>query len=173
LTHLWDEDAGRFARGLVQKDSRWIKDMTLESSLFAIWEFGVLPVDDDRVIRTMRAIKDGLSVRTGVGGIARYTNDYYFQQSGDIEKVPGNPWVICTLWIANFEIESAKSLDDLEGPKRTLNWVVDHAMESGVLPEQLNPYDGGPLSVAPLTWSHATFVQSVTKYVKKYRELKA
>ncbi|GMK38008.1 glucan 1,3-alpha-glucosidase [Paenibacillus sp. CCS19] len=172
LTHLWDEDTGRFARGLVQKDNRWIKDMTLESSLFAIWEFGVLPVDDERVVRTMGAIKDGLSVRTGVGGVARYTNDYYFQQSGDIEKVPGNPWVICTLWVANYEIESATSLSDLEGPKRTLQWVVDHAMESGVLPEQLNPYDGSPLSVAPLTWSHATFVQSVTKYVKKYRELK-
>ncbi|GFN30504.1 glycoside hydrolase family 15 protein [Paenibacillus xylaniclasticus] len=171
ITHLWDEETGRFARGLVQKDNRWVKDTTLESSLFAVWEFGVLPVDDDRVVRTMRAIKDGLSVRTQVGGIARYTNDYYFQQSGDIEKVPGNPWIICTLWVANFEIESAKSLEELEGPKRTLQWVVDHALQSGVLPEQLNPHDGSPLSVAPLTWSHATFVQSVTKYVSKYREL--
>jgi len=171
VTHLWDEETGRFARGLVQKDNRWVKDMTLESSLFAIWEFGVLPVDDDRVVRTMRAIKEGLSVRTQVGGIARYTNDYYFQQSGDIEKVPGNPWIICTLWVANYEIESAKSLEELEGPKRTLQWVVDHALQSGILPEQLNPHDGGPLSVAPLTWSHATFVQSVTKYANKYREL--
>ncbi|WP_127530079.1 glycoside hydrolase family 15 protein [Paenibacillus kobensis] len=171
ITHLWDEETGRFARGLVQKDNRWVKDMTLESSLFAIWEFGVLPVDDERVVRTMQAIKEGLSVRTHVGGIARYTNDYYFQQSGDIEKVPGNPWIICTLWVANYEIESAESLEDLEGPKRTLQWVVDHALQSGVLPEQLNPHDGGPLSVAPLTWSHATFVQSVTKYAGKYREL--
>lgn len=171
LTHLWDEESGRFARGLVQKDNRWVKDMTLESSLFAIWEFGVLPVDDERVVRTMRAIKEGLRVRTEVGGIARYTNDYYFQQSGDIEKVPGNPWIICTLWLANYEIESAKTRADLEGPKRTLQWVVNHALQSGILPEQLNPYDGGPLSVAPLTWSHATFVQSVTKYVKKYKEL--
>ncbi|EFM09920.1 glycoside hydrolase 15-related protein [Paenibacillus curdlanolyticus YK9] len=171
LTHLWDEESGRFARGLVQKDNRWVKDMTLESSLFAIWEFGVLPVEDERVVRTMRAIKEGLRIRTNVGGIARYTNDYYFQQSGDIEKVPGNPWIICTLWVANYEIEAASSLSELEGPRQTLQWVVDHALQSGVLPEQLNPYDGAPLSVAPLTWSHATFVQSVTKYARKYRAL--
>jgi hypothetical protein len=34
-----------------------------------------------------------------------------------------------------------------------------------VLPEQLNPYDGSPLSVAPLTWSHAQFVSAVRAYV--------
>ncbi|GGF86849.1 glycoside hydrolase family 15 protein [Paenibacillus abyssi] len=171
ITHLWDEEAGRFARGLVLKDNVWVKDMTLESSLFGIWEFGVLPVEDDRVIRTMNAIKQGLTIRTEVGGIARYTNDYYFQQSGEIDKVPGNPWIICTLWAANFEIDSAKRLEDLEEPKRTLEWVVKNALQSGVLAEQLNPHDGSPLSVAPLTWSHATYVQSVCKYAKKYAEL--
>ncbi|QGG55981.1 glycoside hydrolase family 15 protein [Paenibacillus sp. B01] len=171
LTQLWDEASGRFARGLVQKDGGWVKDMTLESSLFAVLEFGVLPADDERVVRTMTAIRDGLAVRTDVGGIARYTNDYYFQQSGEIDRVPGNPWIICTLWVANFEIDSARCLADLEAPKRTLEWVVRTALESGVLPEQLNPHDGTPLSVAPLTWSHATFVQSVSKYAAKYKEL--
>ncbi|MGO4372301.1 glycoside hydrolase family 15 protein, partial [Paenibacillus sp. MCAF20] len=111
-------------------------------------------------------------VKTEIGGIARYTNDYYFQQSGEIDKVPGNPWIICTLWVANFEIDSAKSIEELEGAKNTLQWVSDHALQSGLLPEQLNPYDGTPLSVAPLTWSHATFVQSVSKYAAKYKSLR-
>ncbi|XEC92879.1 glycoside hydrolase family 15 protein [Paenibacillus tarimensis] len=171
ITHLWDEEAGRFARGLIMKEHGWVKDMTLESSMFGILEFGVLPVDDERVVRTMQAIKRGLSVQTEVGGIARYTNDYYFQQSGEIEQVPGNPWIICSLWVANFEIDSARCLEDLNVPRQTLLWVERHALESGILPEQLNPYDGSPLSVAPLTWSHATYVQSVCKYVKKYAEL--
>ncbi|REE88691.1 glucoamylase [Paenibacillus taihuensis] len=173
LTHLWDEETGRFARGLIQKDNRWVKDMTLESSLFGIWEFGVLPVDDERVIKTMDAIKEGLTVRTHVGGAARYTNDYYFQQSGDIDNVPGNPWIICTLWVANFEIESATCLADLAKPRETLQWVVRTALESGVLPEQLHPLDGSPMSVAPLTWSHATYVQSVSRYAEKYKALLA
>lgn len=172
LTQLWDEESGRFARGLIQKDNGWVKDMTLESSVFGIWEFGVLPVDDDKVVRTMNAIRDGLRIQTDVGGHARYTNDYYFQQTGDIDKIPGNPWIICTLWVANYQIASAQKLEDLEGPKQTLQWVVDHALSSGLLAEQLNPFDGSPLSVAPLTWSHATFIQSVSKYAEKYKQLK-
>ncbi|MGG4143144.1 glycoside hydrolase family 15 protein [Paenibacillus algorifonticola] len=172
LTQLWDEESGRFARGLIQKDNGWVKDMTMESSVFGIWEFGVLPVDDDKVIRTMNAIRDGLKIQTDVGGHARYMNDYYFQQTGDIDKIPGNPWIICTLWVANYQIASAQKLDDLEGPKQTLQWVVDHALSSGLLAEQLNPFDGSPLSVAPLTWSHATFIQSVSKYAEKYKQLK-
>jgi GH15 family glucan-1,4-alpha-glucosidase len=31
--------------------------------------------------------------------------------------------------------------------------------------------DGSPISVAPLTWSHATFVLTVVKYLNKVEEL--
>ncbi|MVO98753.1 glycoside hydrolase family 15 protein [Paenibacillus lutrae] len=171
LNHLWDEQEGRFARGLYQKDGVWVKDMTLESSVYGIFEFGVLPADDDRVVRTMLANKNGLSIKTPTGGVARYYNDYYFQRSHDLNQIPGNPWIICTLWIAEWEIECAKTIADLESPRQTLEWVVRHQMESGILPEQLDPHNGGPVSVAPLTWSHATFVLSVVKYLNKYEEL--
>jgi oligosaccharide amylase len=171
LTHLWDEQHQRFARGLYMKDGVWHRDMTLESSIYGIFEFGVLPADDDRVLRTMHAIKEGLTVKTAVGGIARYEQDYYFQKSNDIETVPGNPWIICTLWMAEFEIEIARRLEDLESPRKTLEWVAAHAMESGVLSEQLDPFDGSPISVAPLTWSHATYVLAVVKYLRKYEQL--
>lgn len=171
INHLWDEEAGRFARGLVQRDGVWTKDMTLESSLFGLFEFGVLPADDERVTRTMNAIAQGLAVQTEVGGIARYTNDYYFQQSADVERVPGNPWIICTLWVANFQIETAKRLEDLEAPRLALEKVTRHTLQGGNLPEQIHPIDGTPLSVAPLTWSHATYVSSVCKYVRKREQL--
>ncbi|MFS0836818.1 glycoside hydrolase family 15 protein [Paenibacillus sp. 1P03SA] len=171
LTHLWDEKEGRFARGLHQKDGTWVRDMTLESSVYGIFEFGVLPADDDRVVRTMQANKNGLSIKTPVGGVARYHHDYYFQRSQDVNQVPGNPWIICTLWIAEWEIECAKTLADLETPRQTLEWVVNHQMESGILPEQLDPYNGDPVSVAPLTWSHATFVLAIVKYLSKYEQL--
>ena len=57
-------------------------------------------------------------IKTEVGGSARYHHDYYFQRSTDIEKVPGNPWIICTLWIAEWEIEYAKTIADLEAPRQ-------------------------------------------------------
>lgn len=173
LKHLYDEEEGRFVRGLVLDNGEWVKDKTLESSVYGIFEFGVLPADDPRVVKTMEANRAGLTIKTEVGGVARYHHDYYFQRSSDIEKIPGNPWIICTLWMAEWEIEYAKTMKDLEAPRRTLEWVVQHAMESGILPEQLDPFDGGPVSVAPLTWSHATYVLAVVKYTEKYKKLKS
>ncbi|TJY44487.1 glycoside hydrolase family 15 protein [Cohnella pontilimi] len=173
LKHLWDEEAGRFARGLVWTDGQWVKDMTIESSLSFLSEFGVLPADDSRVSGTMQAISEGLSVRTEIGGIARYTSDYYFRVSEDVYTVPGNPWIICTLWLAKYRIETARSLAELEEPRRTLEKVAGFALPGGNFPEQMNPMDGSPLSVAPLTWSHATYVQTVSVYVRKHEQLSA
>jgi GH15 family glucan-1,4-alpha-glucosidase len=171
LKHLWDEKSQRFIRGLYNKDGVWVQDLTLESSVFGVYEFGVLPANDPMVISTMQAIKGGLSVKTGVGGIARYRLDYYFQRTADIDRVPGNPWIICTLWVAEWEIDYAATIEDLAAPRRTLEWVASHAMEGGNLSEQLDPFDGTPVSVAPLTWSHATYILAVVKYMNKYAAL--
>ncbi|MBB3108585.1 oligosaccharide amylase [Paenibacillus phyllosphaerae] len=171
LKHLWDEEEGRFIRGLYRSGGAWVKDMTLESSIYGIAAFGVLPTTDPRVDKTMRAISEGLLVRTHVGGIARYYNDYYFQRTGNLNEAPGNPWIICTLWVADWKIESATSLEELEAASKTIEWVADHALKTGMLPEQLDPFSGSPLSVTPLTWSHATYVATCMKYINKYKEL--
>lgn len=172
-TYLYDEEIGRFIRGVyVDGDGSITKDLTLESSLFALFAFHVFDPQDPRVIRTMEAVEKGLTVNSRVGGICRYQNDYYFQKSQDIANIPGNPWIICTLWMADWRIARAGTLSDLAQPLETLKWVVRNALESGVLPEQLDPYTGKPLSVAPLTWSHSTFVLTVLKYLEKYEELK-
>ncbi len=172
IRHLYDQDAGRFLRGIyLERDGRISKDYSVESSLFALFSFGVLPADDPRVASTMEAVKKSLLVQTSVGGYARYQGDYYFRKSSDIARVPGNPWIISTLWVAEWEIARAKSPADLAEPLEKLRWVQRHAMESGVLPEQIDPFTGGPVSVAPLTWSHAAFVWTVLKYVETYNRL--
>ncbi|NGQ93755.1 glycoside hydrolase family 15 protein [Brevibacillus sp. SYP-B805] len=172
LDHLYDTASGRFLRGLyLERDGRITRDHTVESSLFALFSFGVLPADDPRVAGTMDAVKRHLAVRTPVGGFARYQGDGYFRKAHDPERVPGNPWIISTLWVAEWEIAKATSLQELVEPLAKLRWVERHAMESGVLPEQLDPFTGMPVSVAPLTWSHATFIATVMKYAEKYREL--
>ncbi|WP_028593057.1 glycoside hydrolase family 15 protein [Paenibacillus assamensis] len=171
VTHLWNEEEKRFARSLYRKDGRWVQDMTPESSIFGIYEFGVLPPKDPKVRSTMSKLQNSLTIRTSVGGIARYWQDYYFQRCSDMNIAPGNPWIICTLWFAAYEIAIAENLADLQQPLETLRWTVRHALPSGMLPEQLDPFTGAPLSVAPLTWSHATYVDTVLKYVKRYKEL--
>jgi len=95
LTHLWDEDRGRFVRTVaVLPDGMIVKDATIDISLAGIFLFGMLPAADPRVVATMKAIEQRLTVRTPVGGIARYENDYYFQVSQDVTSVPGNPWFV-------------------------------------------------------------------------------
>lgn len=171
LRHLFDQETGRFLRGIyLDKTGQITKDYTLESSMYAIFSFGVLPADDPRIVRTMEVIKDKLSVKTEIGGYARYENDYYFSTLLN-DQIPGNPWIICTLWIAEWEIAKANTLSELTEAYNLLQWTCMQTMESGVLPEQVNPLTGDPLSVAPLTWSHSTYVMTVNKYIKKYLEL--
>jgi GH15 family glucan-1,4-alpha-glucosidase len=172
LKHLYEPNAGRFLKMInLNKKGDFIKDMTVESSVYGIFEFGVLPPDDPRVEKTMKTIEATLWIQTDIGGLARYQNDYYHQVSKDIKRVPGNPWIICTLWLAEWYIAKAKTIEDLKKPQEILEWVVDHSLESGVLAEQIHPYSGQPLSVSPLTWSHSTFVLTVLEYLHKLNEL--
>ncbi|HEY6201605.1 MAG TPA: glycoside hydrolase family 15 protein [Candidatus Limnocylindria bacterium] len=173
LTHLWDEDRGRFVRTVaVLPDGMIVKDATIDISLAGIFLFGMLPAADPRVVATMKAIEQRLTVRTPVGGIARYENDYYFQISQDVATVPGNPWFISTLWLAEWYIATAATLDDLERPLGLLRWCASKALPSGVLAEQVHPYSGEPLSVSPLTWSHAAFVSAVQHYARASARIK-
>src|SRR5439155_552975 len=84
----------------------------------------------------------GLWVKTAIGGFARYENDYSFQQSQDIANVPGNPWFIATLWVAEHHIAVARTMADLDRPRELLEWCATKANRSGVLAEQVHPLTG-------------------------------
>jgi glucoamylase len=148
-------------------------DMTVDASMYGVFAFGALPVDDPRVIATMQAIKSSLWVKTKIGGVARYTDDYYHRVSSDIANVPGNPWFICTLWLAQYQIATAKTASDLDEALKLMLWVSNRALPSGVLAEQVDPYSGAALSVSPLTWSHASLIMCVVEYLEKRAQLKA
>ncbi len=167
-TNLWLTDQGRFARMINRReDGGWDVDPTIDASLFGLWYFGMFAPDDHRIVATMQAVRDRLWIETEVGGVARYENDYYHQVSQDIENVPGNPWFICTLWLAQWHIATAQTLDDLQPALEILDWAEAHALPSGVMAEQVHPYTNAPLSVSPLTWSHATLVATVQEYLAK------
>lgn len=170
LEHLWVEKLGRFARGLAYGDERIVLDTTLESSIYGIHAFGLLPADDPRVKSTILQIEEGLWVPGSVGGVARYERDYYFARLSHAEA-PGNPWFICTLWIADWYIATARTKADLARPREIIEWCVRRALPSGLMSEQLHPATGEPLSVAPLTWSHSTYLLTVLKYIRAMREI--
>ena len=165
-THLYSNELGRFLRGIhFHSDDRTESDQIIDASLFGIFYFGAFDVDDPIVTSTMRAVEEKLAVG---GGIARFERDAYMSVS---DAVPGNIWFICTLWMADYYIAAAKSKDDLARALNVMNWVVNSALPSGVLAEQVDPISGEHVSVSPLTWSHSTFIATVRNYVKAVARL--
>ena len=138
----------------------------------ALFLFGALPADDPRIESHMRKIRERLWVRTGIGGVARYERDSYHQvEHHNLDDIPGNPWIVCTLWYAMWLIMKARTLDELKESLPYLEWTHARANAGGILAEQYHPYHGAPISVSPLTWSHATYMTTVMKYMEKHRRL--
>jgi GH15 family glucan-1,4-alpha-glucosidase len=122
----------------------------------------------------MQAMEDRLTVRTEVGGLARYEDDVYQQvEKQDTRAVPGNPWFVSTLWLARYHVMRAQSPEDLKRGLDLIAWAARHALPSGVMAEQLHPRTGEPLSVSPLTWSQAAYVTAVEEYLARVRRLTA
>ena len=171
MRYLWDEERGHFLRMInVDKAGNIQKDTTLDSSLCGLFQFGMFSPHDTQIERTMQILEKTLWVKTEVGGMSRYENDYYYQSTQDLSKAEGNPWFICTLWLAQYRISHATTLDELHQALPLLEWARTHALPSGVMAEQINPFTGAPLSVSPLTWSHAEYVSTVRWYIGRYRK---
>ena len=190
--HFWSESEDRYLRRIVPLDhdhtARLIGqvqtglpmghetggdppsfeyDNVIDSSMYSIFALGMHGVDNPRVEKTMQAIEDRLWVQTPVGGLARYEGDNYHRTSDDICAVPGNPWILCTLWLAEWRIAKAQNPVELEQALPIFEWACNHALPSGVLAEQVHPMSNDPLSVSPLTWSHATVVYTLLAYLRK------
>jgi GH15 family glucan-1,4-alpha-glucosidase len=171
LEHMWSEKDNRFCRMATRTANGYERDMTIDAAMYSLFAFTDLAADDPRVEATMNAIREHLWVKTEVGGVARYQNDFYQRVSDDVQNVPGNPWFICTMWLAQYYIAKARTPDDLKEAVDLIEWVADHALLSGVLAEQVDPYTDAPLSVSPLTWSHATLVMCVHDYLERRQAL--
>ncbi|MCL4545053.1 MAG: glycoside hydrolase family 15 protein [Chloroflexi bacterium] len=174
IRFLYVPELGRFARRAISLPTPGRPadlDLTVDSSLAAFIDLGFLPLDDARLVGTLQAVEQRLWCHSTIGGVARYEADHYYRQVDDTQRVPGNPWPVCTLWLAEWYIARAQSLDDLKPARALLQWVTQRAFPSGTLAEQFHPETGQPLSVAPLTWSHSAFVAAVILYVQKAEEL--
>lgn len=164
--HLYSESSGRFLRALViDENDNLHEDATIDASLFALFYFDCFGPDDQRVEATMKAVIDRLSIG---GGTARFENDDYMRAN---EQSIGNPWFICSFWVAEYYIAIAQTLSELEKAREILEWAAAKALPSGVLAEQVDPESGEPISVSPLTWSHSTFIATVHSYLRKLRTL--
>jgi len=172
-THLWDASRERFLCGIktrilphdverlrsepdfsdtdileieVAGKPRYFrrKDATIDASILGLSiPFGVFSPSDQRIVATAEAVAAYLT--SPIGGIGRYQNDPYRG---------GNPWVICTLWLALQDLASGQDNRALD----LYNWVLEHRTSLDLLPEQVDRATGKPCWVIPLGWSHAMFI---------------
>lgn len=139
---------------LLQEDGSLKFDNTLDvSSLYGSMMFAQ-NMGTDYVKETARAIQETLLDKTPSGGLPRYEHDNYFLVD---HTYLGNPWHVTTLWMAQYYIRTG----ELDKAKQYIEWSLNHAYTSGVLSEQVNPITGEMVSVAPLVWSHAEFINTV------------
>ncbi len=164
--YLYHPKLKRYARSGYRKNAGYELDEVLDVSLAGLVSLGVLDAHDLKVAQTMEAIREQLWVKTPVGGFARYQNDSYQATSGNSKDFPGNPWVIATLWVAEYLIARAQTVDQLHEAIPYLEWCAKNSLTSGILAEQIHPMNARPLSVSPLTWSHSAFVSTVLQYVQ-------
>lgn len=71
--------------------------------------------------------------------------------------VPGMPWRGADYWTpatASFALAAMASGDRL-GAERRLGWLLDHRTALGAFPERVRRGSGAPRSVAPLAWTDA------------------
>ncbi|MGG1518426.1 glycoside hydrolase family 15 protein [Paenibacillus oryzisoli] len=171
--YLYDDAQQRFVRALYWNYERqtYEPDYTLDMSMYGLFDFGLVDQDDPRMSATMELLREKLWVHTSIGGIARYENDYYHQVTQDTRQVPGNPWFICTLWYAEWIIACTATPQMLEEAEALMRWAMKHALPTGILAEQVHPFSGAPLSVSPLTWSHASFVKVTQEYLAAMKRL--
>jgi GH15 family glucan-1,4-alpha-glucosidase len=159
LPKLYHPD-GYFRKGFLlnSKDGLLNYDDTLDiSSLYGIFMYSGVPIDDKMLFNTAQNVTKKLANITPIGGVVRYENDSYFR---DKTQYLGNPWVVCSLWLAQYYI----GIKDKESAKVFIDWSLSRKMPSGVMSEQFDPENGQPLSVAPLVWSHAETVNTLLDY---------
>ena len=93
-----------------------------------------------------------MTLRTYTGGYLRYEGDNY---------AGGNPWVIASLWLAQYYIEIGQK----KKAKEHFDFVVKTASEHGYLAEQIDNQTLKPAWVIGLGWSHAMFINILQQLV--------
>lgn len=145
LKNMYDNERKTFVRSL--------KDKKMDISLLGlVYPFKMFKPTEKKIENTVERIN--MTLRTYTGGYLRYEGDNY---------INGNPWVIATLWLANYYLDKGEKAE----AKKCLDFVVKTATPHGFLAEQIDNSSLKPAWVIGLGWSHAMFVITLERLLKK------
>lgn len=151
---LFDDNRKAYRKGfLLQQDGNISNDDTLDlSSFYGMMMFGPQSTKD-KVSSTVEAIEAVLLDKSPSGGSPRYEHDNYMKKR---EEYLGNPWFICSFWLAQY-------YNDQNQPEKAhaiMQWAASKTLESGIFSEQIEPEVSEQVSVSPLVWSHAEYINT-------------
>lgn len=162
--HLYNEERKVFYKSVSVVDGQITKDPTIDvSSIFGAFMFGLFDTNSTELTSSVATMVERFNLLDDEPGIPRYENDNYRRTD---PSVTGNWWYITTLWHAQYLMER----QDLGAAKQILDWVEDHALNTGMLGEQINPLSDEVISPAPLTWSHAEYVSTMLDYIERTKK---
>lgn len=145
LTNFYDETKKSFVRNL--------EDKKIDISILGIiYPFNMFTAREKKVLNTVERMN--MTIRTYTGGYQRFENDHY---------KGGNPWVIATLWMANYYLETGEN----KKARECFDFVLKTSAKHGYLAEQIDNDQMAPAWVIGLGWSHAMFIITLEKMIKK------
>jgi GH15 family glucan-1,4-alpha-glucosidase len=139
LEHGWDEDLGSFTQAYGTKD--------LDAALLMMPLVGFLPARDERVLGTVRAIRERLMVD---GFVRRYDT------GSRVDGMLGTEgaFIPCTCWLAD-----CLALQGEEGPARELfQRVLDVRNDVGLLSEEYDTERRRLIGNFPQAFSHVSLI---------------
>ncbi len=153
---LYNDVSGCFYKGICINQEVIEYDETIDaSSFYGAFMFGLFDLDSQQLKKSAITIQQALAIpREDIKGFARYQNDRYARTNS---TYPGNPWFITTFWTAQYLLEQNMTRE----ANTLIEWCERYMLESGVLSEQINPDTHEFISVAPLTWSHAEYINTI------------
>jgi GH15 family glucan-1,4-alpha-glucosidase len=161
--HLYNPDKKSFYKGIRAKDGDIYKDDAIDlSSFFGSFIFGLFPVNSDELKNSFESIVQTFGFEGKTYGLPRYENDMYQR----LDNTPPNWWFISSLWLAQYHIEHA----NMDAANEIIAWVENHASNTGIMSEQINPINETRMSVEPLTWSHAEYLSTILDTITEPRK---
>lgn len=153
---LFNKDKNFFYKGFVLGSNSMMEyDETIDSSSFyGAVMFGLFDTKDELVKQAEQTLRSTLFNKSAAGGLPRYEYDNYRRTS---DESLGNPWFVTSLWFAQYLIETGRASE----AEDIIEWTISCMLDSGALPEQIHPDTKEHLSVEPLVWSQAEFINAL------------
>lgn len=145
MQNFYDESRKTFKRNL--------EDDLLDISILGVVNpFNILSAKEKKILNTVENIN--LNLRTYTGGYKRFEKDHY---------MGGKPWVIATLWMANYYLDVGEN----RKARECFDFILKTSGMHGYLSEQIDNELLVPSWIVGLGWSHAMFIIVLERMLNK------